>query len=112
MGDTGAGGDSFTFSAFISYARKDRAEAVRLQRRLEQYRLDADLRVKEGERFFPARPLQPVFRDEDELVPGQDLPERIRKGLVGSRFLVVMASMASVQSRWVEKEILDFMALG
>lgn len=112
MGDTGAGGDSFTFSAFISYAREDRAEAVRLQRRLEQYRLDADLRVKEGERLFPARPLQPIFRDEDELVPGQDLPERIRKGLAASRFLIVVASTASVRSRWVEKEILDFIALG
>jgi WD40 repeat protein len=112
MDEAGARGDSFTFSAFISYARKDRAEAVRLQRRLEQYRLDADLRVKEGERFFPARPLQPVFRDEDELVPGQDLPERIRKGLASSRYLIVIASTASVQSQWVEREILDFMAMG
>jgi hypothetical protein len=70
------------------------------------------LRVREGERFFPARPLQPVFRDEDELVPGQDLPERIRKGLESSRFLIVLASRASLKSQWVEKEILDFMALG
>jgi len=112
MSDTDARGDAFTFSAFISYARHDRADAVRLQRRLEQYRLDADLRVREGERFFPTRPLQPVFRDEDELVPGQDLPERIRKGLEASRFLIVLASRASVKSQWVEKEILDFMALG
>lgn len=112
MSDTRASGDAFTFSAFMSYARHDRADAVRLQRRLEQYRLDADLRVREGERFFPARPLQPVFRDEDELVPGQDLPERIRRGLESSRFLIVLASRASLKSQWVEKEILDFMALG
>jgi WD40 repeat protein len=112
MSEPGGGGDAFTFSAFISYARANRADAVGLQRRLEQYRLDADLRVVEGERPLPTRPLQPVFRDEDELVPGQDLPERIRRGLQASRFLIVLASRAAVQSQWVEKEILDFMALG
>lgn len=53
-----------------------------------------------------------MFRDEDELIPGQDLPGRIRNGLEQSRFLIVMASPAAAKGEWVEKEILDFMAMG
>jgi len=59
-----------------------------------------------------ARPIKPVFRDEDELVPGQDLPERIRRGLEQSEFLIVVCSPNAAMSEWVEKEICDFVRLG
>jgi len=67
--------------------------------------------IKPGMRH-DRRPLKPIFRDEDELVPGQDLPERIRRGLENSEFLIVVCSPRAVASEWVGKEIKDFIALG
>jgi WD40 repeat protein len=105
------GGD-LKYRAFISYSRIDRVAARDLQARLERYVLPQALRlIKPGLKHDP-RPLKPVFRDEDELVPGQDLPRRIRLGLEGSEYLLVLCSPAAAASEWVEKEILDFCALG
>lgn len=111
MQDSLQNGGTFTYSAFISYSRRDRTEAIRLQRLLEQFRLDPNLRNSKTPPLH-AHPLRPVFRDEDELVPGQDLPDRIRKGLAASRFLIVLASRAATKSEWVTKEILDYIAQG
>jgi len=100
------------YHAFISYSRADRAVAKTLQARLEGYVLPQALRlVRPGVRHQP-RPLRPVFRDEDELVPGQDLPQRIRAGLRAAEYLIVVCSPRSARSEWVEREILDFAALG
>src|SRR5262249_51074778 len=61
---------------------------------------------------YDRRPLKPIFRDEDELVPGNDLPTRIRLGLQRSEYLIVVCSPQAVSSEWVNKEILDFVSLG
>ena len=99
----------FKYKAFISYSRKDRPFAVRLQRELEGYVL---ARAGElGGDGATRRPLYPVFRDESELVPGQDLPDRIRKGLEQSEYLIVVCSPNAAASEWVEKEIVDFTKL-
>jgi WD40 repeat protein len=104
--------ESLRYRAFISYSRADRAAAKDLQAKLERYVLPRALRwIKPGLRHDP-RPLRPVFRDEDELVPGQDLPERIRAGLAGSEYLLVICSPAAARSVWVNREILDFARLG
>jgi hypothetical protein len=105
-----AGADApFKYKAFISYSRKDRAFALKLQRELEGYVL---ARANDfGGAREPRRPLYPVFRDESELVPGQDLPERIRKGLEQSEYLIVVCSPNAAASEWVEKEIVDFTKL-
>jgi hypothetical protein len=101
-----------SFRAFISYSRSDRQWAKTLQTRLERYVLPHALRlIKPGMRH-ERRPLKPIFRDEDELVPGQGLPERIRRGLEKSEFLIVVCSPRAVASEWVGKEIRDFIALG
>ncbi|MEQ1513063.1 MAG: TIR domain-containing protein [Lysobacteraceae bacterium] len=100
------------YRAFISYDRSDRAFAKRLQRQLETYVLPLALRsIKPGIRRR-ARPLKPIFRDEDELVPGEDLPARIRAGLEQSQFLIVVCSPDAAQSPWVEKEVAIFQSLG
>jgi WD40 repeat protein len=104
--------ETYKFRAFISYSRSDRQWAKILQARLERFVLPQALRrIKAGMRF-DRRPLKPVFRDEDELVPGQDLPERIRQGLELSEYLVVVCSPRAVVSEWVGKEIRGFIALG
>jgi hypothetical protein len=101
-----------SYRAFISYSRVDREVAKKLQRLLEYYVLPATLRAVSAGVTREARPLTPCFRDEDELVPGQDLPDRIRRGLESSEYLVVVCSKSSAKSEWVEKEIIDFCRLG
>ena len=112
MSDQGSTGAGARYRAFISYSRADRDAAAALQRRLERYVLPRTLRVvTAGVRRDP-RPLKPIFRDESELVPGQDLSARIRQGLAEADFLIVVCSPAAAASRWVEREIADFIALG
>jgi WD40 repeat protein len=100
----------YKYSAFISYSRQDRKFAVRLENDLERYVLPKaqELLGEKGRR----RPFPDVFRDESRLVPGADLPARIRFGLENSEFLIVVCSPAAVKSEWVEKEIVDFISLG
>ncbi|HEX4301297.1 MAG TPA: TIR domain-containing protein [Rhizomicrobium sp.] len=100
------------YLAFISYNRSDRVAAVSLQRKLERFVLPAALRlVKPGARYN-ARPLKSIFRDEDELVPGHDLAQKVRDALAQSKYLIVICSPASANSRWVEQEVCEFLALG
>jgi len=102
----------YKYRAFISYSRNDREVAKRLQRLLEYFVLPSALRVVSAGVTRNARPLAPCFRDEDELVPGQGLPDRIRHGLESSEYLIVVCSRSSAKSEWVEREILDFGRLG
>jgi WD40 repeat protein len=104
--------EAHKYKAFISYSRKDRDSARRLQRELESYVVPRAVQIPGLDRRTLKRPLKPVFRDESELVPGQDLPERIRQGLAQSESLIVVCSPDAVRSEWVEKEIVDFTRLG
>jgi hypothetical protein len=102
----------YRYRSFVSYSRADRASAKMLQTRLERYILQRALRsMKPGVRY-DRRSLRPIFRDEDDLVPGHDLPTRIRLGLEQSDFLVVVCSPRATASEWVDKEIRDFVELG
>ena len=71
----------FRYRAFISYNRADREVAVRLHRLLERYVLPSALRLVSPGLRRDMRPLRPVFRDEDEMVPGPSLTERVRDAL-------------------------------
>lgn len=99
------------YRAFISYSRADRVFAKKLQRQLEAYVLPSALRAMEPGVRRQARSLRPIFRDEDELVPGEDLPDRIRRALTQSQFLIVVCSPDAGKSKWVEREVNDFIAL-
>jgi WD40 repeat protein len=102
----------FRYRAFISYNRADREAAVHLHRLLERYVLPSALRLVSPGLRRDVRPLRPVFRDEDEMVPGPSLTERVRDALRLSEFLVVVCSPRAAVSAWVEKEITDFVRLG
>ncbi|MGA8436974.1 MAG: toll/interleukin-1 receptor domain-containing protein, partial [Candidatus Sulfotelmatobacter sp.] len=104
--------DPYRYRAFISYSRVDRAQAKLLQSQLERFVLPQAIRIIKPGLRYDSRPLKPIFRDEDELVPGQDLPRRVRLGLERSEYLIVLCSPGAVASEWVNKEILDFVALG
>ncbi len=97
------------YCAFISYNQLDRAVAHDIQRKLEKYVVPRAIRMDRSGRELDPQPLKPVFRDQDELVPGPDLPERLRSALKVSEYLIVICSPNAVnKSEWVDKEIIDF----
>jgi tetratricopeptide (TPR) repeat protein len=99
------------YRAFLSYSHKDAAEAARLHRRLEGYRLPKRLAGTVTARgTVPAR-LVPIFRDRDEMAASADLSETVRTALADSAALVVLCSPAAAGSRWVAEEIRQFRSL-
>jgi WD40 repeat protein len=110
MADIDAQRKAFRYKAFISYSRRDRSFAVRLQRELESYVLPRAIELT-GRAKPRSRPFKPVFRDESELLTARHLPDRISEALADSEFLIVVCSPDAVRSPWVEREILDFTGL-
>ena len=105
-----AGG--FKYRAFISYSHKDRAWGDWLHKALEGYRVPKHLVGTPGRDGPIAEKLFPIFRDRDELPSSSDLNDQIKVALEQSAYLIVICSPASVRSRWVNEEILNFKRLG
>ena len=97
------------YNAFISYrhCEPDRRWAKWLHRALETYRPPRAL-VRSG---VPAR-IRRVFRDEDELPASADLSRAIDEALEQSRYLIVVCSPRTLESRWVNQEIVRFREMG
>ena len=60
---------------------------------------------------MPAR-IRRVFHDEDELPASADLSRAIDEALEASRFLIVVCSTRTPESRWVNQEIVRFREMG
>ena len=95
------------YFAFISYKREDEEWAIWLQHELEYYHLPASLNGRDD---LP-KEFRPVFRDIDELKAG-NLPQQIYGALASSLNLIVICSPRSAKSKWVNKEIDDFIGIG
>ena len=94
--------------AFISYSHKDTGVADWLHNKLETYRVPASLvGTPSREGAVPGR-LIPIFRDREELPTSSELGDNLQRALQQSRYLVVICSPASAQSRWVEEEVRAF----
>lgn len=91
------------YFAFISYQREDEEWAKWLAHELEHYHFPVTLN---GRKDLP-KDLRPIFRDIDELSAG-NLPNQIHKALANSKHLIVICSPRSAQSKWVNKEIEEF----
>lgn len=48
-----------------------------------------------------------VFFDEDCITPGEHIVTGVERGLAGSRFVILVITPASVQSKWVAMEIIN-----
>ena len=99
---------SYTYFAFISYQRQDEDLAKRLQHTLEYYKLpiavvEKEPSLKEG--------VRPIFVDMTELGDEPFLKPAIENALGSSRFLIVICSPRSAQSKWVNKEVQYFVKL-
>lgn len=102
-------GAEFKYAAFISYRHVDvdRMWAKWLHSSLESYRLPRQLdQSAEG-----AKP-QKIFRDEEELAASADLSKDIIAALDQSRFLIVVCSPRTAESRWINQEVIRFRELG
>ncbi len=93
--------------AFISYSHRDTRHARWLQRRLESYKLPAEIHNE----FEDSRYLRPIFRDRADLGAGV-LNHELRKHLDSSKFLIVVCSPQAAASEWVNNEIGTFLEWG
>ncbi len=93
------------YKAFISYSHNDEQFGSWLHRELEKYKIPK--RLYESYPDLP-KSLYPIFRDRYELDAGDNLGEEIPKALKNSNALVVICSKSSANSKWVNKEIIDF----
>ena len=93
------------YRAFISYSHADAKWANWLMRRLESYRVPANLVGSKGrDGPIPAK-LGKFFRDRDELPSAGSLSKTINDALEKSHALIVICSPSSAQSQWVNAEI-------
>ena len=86
----------FLHDAFISYSRKDKAFAAKLEKALEDYSPPRDLNV-------PQRHLD-IFRDEEDFT-GTEYHRSLEKHLHDSAKLIVLCSPSARQSTYVNDEI-------
>jgi WD40 repeat protein len=98
--------------AFLSYSHTDRQWGDWLHKALETYRVPRRLAGRDSrDGKIPAR-IFPVFRDREELPVSSDLSANIAEALRESRYLIVICSPRSAQSRWVGEEIKTYKKLG
>jgi WD40 repeat protein len=84
-----------TYDAFVSYSHhQDRLLAEALQSELQRF----------ARPWYRPRALR-VFRDATDLAASPKLWPSIERALGGSSWFVLMASPASADSRWVQKEL-------
>lgn len=100
-------GINYKYDAFISYRHvsPDKEIAEKLQKKLENYKPPKSL-CKE-KKFGGWR----VFRDETELPTSSNLSNDIRTALEESKFLIVICSKTTKDSRWCMEEIEYFKEL-
>jgi len=98
------------YDAFISYrhVEQDRKWARWLEQAIETYRVPRKLVRSAG----IAPRVRRVFRDEDELPASPDLNEQIEQALGASKFLIVVCSRRTPESKWVDTEVRRFRELG
>src|SRR5262249_53265067 len=98
--------------AFLSYSHTAKKWGDWLHKALETYRVPRRLVGKESRDGKIPERLFPIFRDREELPVSADLGSNINEALNESRYLIVICSPRSAQSRWVGEEIKTFKKLG
>ena len=93
------------YDAFISYRHclPDSEIALRLQKKLESFRLPKDIAEKTGK-----SKLKSVFLDETELSVADDLSVEINAALLNSDYLIAICSPEYLKSKWCMREIQTF----
>ena len=98
---------------FLSYSHRDKRIVRKLQRILESFQIPKEHIGKPcpaSNGTIPQR-LRPFFRDEDELPTSSNLQEPIQAALRDSKSLVVVCSLHSAASLYVDAEVLFYKQL-
>lgn len=99
---------NYEYFAFISYSWDDEKEAIKLQKKLESYKLPVFLQGKYPELKTHIRP---IFRDKTDN-SGIYTYGSLFEALSKSRFLIVLCSPRSSKSDWVNNGIKFFLKSG
>lgn len=92
------------YNAFISYRHhpEDIRVASEIHRALEHYKVPKALRGK-------TKGIKRIFRDKEELPITSDLSTDINRALENSDYLIVICSVHTRESSWVQREIETFL---
>ena len=104
--------NDFKYKAFISYSHADEKWARWLHKSLESYKPPKRLVGTTTKMGVVPGKLAPVFRDREELASSTDLGSDLTAALEESACQIVICSMSSAKSFWVNEEIKAFKRLG
>lgn len=99
----------YKYRAFISYSRKDAKFVAWLHKKLENYNIPESLRTQNP--HLPKK-LGTFFKDTEDLAVHSSLDNVLKGVLQESEFLIVVCSLSSSQSHWVNEEIKYFKSIG
>ena len=100
--------DGFNYHVFISYQNADKLNSEKLYRRFLKYRIPEKLRKKYSTHTPLPKRLSPVYLDREESSASEDLNRHLLDKLRSSLRLVVVCSPNSVESDYVNMEIIEF----
>jgi len=92
---------AYKYFAFISYKSEDLAEAWKLKKKLDRYKLPTIL-CKQYDK--DRNPTYEAFLDKTNIQPGS-LTQELQSKLDNSHYLIVVCSPRSAQSKYVAEEI-------
>jgi len=92
-------GQPYRYKAFISYNHRDLKFAKSLHVKLEKFSFPSPNQKGKN------KPLYPVFLDQNELKAGSTLSEAIQDAIRSSKYLIIICSENSVNSKWVKAEL-------
>lgn len=107
-----SGIEDTTYRAFLSYSHKDAGIAAWFHKKLEGWRIDADLVGRETSVGPVPETLRPIFRDRDDFAGGYSLVDASISALRASQFLIVLCSPNSAKSKYVNEEVRLFKSMG
>jgi len=99
---------STRYSAFISYCHRDDKVTAWLHRAIETYRVPRAIVGHPSSSGPIPRRLGKVFRDEEELGGAAELGPQLESALRDAAALIVVCSVDSAKSYWVDHEIRFF----
>ncbi len=102
----------YKYKAFISYSHADEKWARWLHRSLESYKPPKYLVGTTTKMGVVPPKVAPVFRDREELASSTDLGADLTSAVEDSACLLVICSISSAGSHWVNEEIKAFKGLG
>lgn len=100
------------YFAFISYKREGIDEKVAnwIHTKLEKYPYPKELVKKENSPEDPDK-IRKIFIDTKELpVTDEDFTKKIKRSITNSRYLILLCSSKSAQSKYVEEEVEYFLS--